>query len=117
MPRNENLETSGLVRLQEDVARLKTDLDTASASLQAERRLVSELREDLRSTQEARDGLEARMRQADKFEMMYLDVVDREAKIQLLLAEAEERTQVRFCKSYVVRLEWIYFVFIRLFCK
>ena len=100
MPRNENLETSGLVRLQEDVARLKTDLDTASASLQAERRLVSELREDLRSTQEARDGLEARMRQADKFEMMYLDVVDREAKIQLLLAEAEERTQVRFCKKF-----------------
>ena len=73
---------------------LKAELAKASSQVQAEKLVSSDLREELRSSNEARVALEARMRQADKFEMMYLDVVDREAKIQLLLAEAEERTQV-----------------------
>ena len=73
---------------------LKAELAKASSQIQAERLAASDLRDELRSSNEARVALEARMRQADKFEMMYLDVVDREAKIQLLLAEAEERTQV-----------------------
>lgn len=77
-----------------DMTLLKAELEEAAASVQAERRVASDLRDELRSAQEAREGLEARMRQADKFELMYLDVVDREAKIQLLLADAEERTQV-----------------------
>ena len=34
------------------------------------------------------------MRQAQKFEAMYLDVSDRETKMAQLLSEAEERSQV-----------------------
>ena len=34
------------------------------------------------------------MRQAQKFEAMYVDVSDREAKMAQLLSEAEERSQV-----------------------
>ena len=85
LPRHDN---------QEEWAVLKAELAKASSQVQAEKLVSSDLREELRSSNEARVALEARMRQADKFEMMYLDVVDREAKIQLLLAEAEERTQV-----------------------
>ena len=54
----------------------------------------AQLRDELKSIGQAKEGLEARMKQAEKFEMMYLDVVDREAKIQHLLGEAEERAQV-----------------------
>ena len=34
------------------------------------------------------------MRQAQKFEAMYLDVSDREAKMAQLLSDAEERSQI-----------------------